>query len=361
MNQPTRHLPGLDGLRGIAALVVVFLHGTLFVGNIRYRPDAACLAVDFFFMLSGFVIAHAYDERLAHGMTWRQFMAVRIIRLYPMLLLGTAMGAVLFIAAHLARHGASVMATLLMAAGSFMLLPVGLAAGTVAYPVNIAAWSLFFEFAANALYGSRFGRVGNRHLVAFVVVSGVAMVPMALWGGPYIEIGLGDPAAFLLGFVRVGYPFWVGVLLFRAVDWNRVPKVPIEAIGLTLALLLLAPVDSALYNLLLVLALFPLIVLFAASAGMGSRTTRACLALGELSYPLYLVHVPILRLINWMGDKIHLGLSPWVLIPGGGILSIVVAHSAAVAFDTLVRGWLSRARNGREPADAGNPTVRVPG
>ncbi|MFL5286868.1 MAG: acyltransferase family protein [Rhodopila sp.] len=146
MNQPTRHLPGLDGLRGIAALVVVFLHGTLFVGNIRYRPDAACLAVDFFFMLSGFVIAHAYDERLAHGMTWRQFMAVRIIRLYPMLLLGTAMGAVLFIAAHLARHEAGVMATLLMAAGSFMLLPVGLAAGTVAYPVNIAAWSLFFEW-----------------------------------------------------------------------------------------------------------------------------------------------------------------------------------------------------------------------
>src|SRR5690348_15151808 len=298
MNQPTRHLPGLDGLRGIAAFIVVFLHGTVYVGRIDYRPQAACLAVDFFFLLSGFVIAHAYDGRLKRSMTWRQFMTARIIRLYPMLLIGTAMGAVLFIPAHLARHELSTTATLLVAAGSFALIPAGLAAGAMAYPVNIAAWSLFFEFAVNVLYGSRFGRLGNRHLVALVVVSGAGLVPVALWGGPYIDIGFGDPVTFLLGFVRVSYPFWIGVLLVRTIGQSPVPKIRIEAIGLILALLLLAPVDSADYNLVLLLALFPLIVLFAASAGMGNRTARACLALGELSYPLYLVHVPILHLVN---------------------------------------------------------------
>src|SRR4051794_36570022 len=213
MSQPARHLPGLDGLRGIAALVVVFLHGTLFIGNVGYTPDAACLAVDFFFLLSGFVIARAYDERLQRTMTWRQFMIVRLIRLYPMLFAGTAMGAVLFIAVHFQKHELSAATTLLVATGSFALIPAGLAAGTVAYPLNIAAWSLFFEFAANALYGSPFGRLNNRRLTVFVCVSGVAMVPMALWGGPYIEIGFGSPLAFLLGAVRVTYPFWIGVLL----------------------------------------------------------------------------------------------------------------------------------------------------
>src|SRR6476646_2510203 len=124
MSQPARHLPGLDGLRGIAALIVVFLHGTLFIGSVGFMPHAACLAVDFFFLLSGFVIAHAYDERLKCGMTWRQFMTVRIIRLYPMLFAGTAMGALLLIGAHFEKHTFSAAMTLLLAAGAFVLLPL---------------------------------------------------------------------------------------------------------------------------------------------------------------------------------------------------------------------------------------------
>jgi peptidoglycan/LPS O-acetylase OafA/YrhL len=231
MSGHSRHFAGLDGLRGVAAFIVMFLHGTLFIENVGYTPSAACLAVDFFFMLSGFVVAHAYDERLELSMTWRQFMIVRMIRLYPMLFVGTAMGGLLFVLSQFQKHEFDILVSVLIAIGSFALLPVGLVVGTIAFPANIAAWSLFFEFVVNALYGSRFGRLSNRHLVAFVAASGVAMIPMAIWGGPYIRIGFGTPTAFLLGFVRVTYPFWAGVLLFRVLQSRTIPRVPIAIIG----------------------------------------------------------------------------------------------------------------------------------
>jgi len=121
-------------------------------------------------LLSGFVVAYAYDERPGRSsLTWRQFMAVRMIRLYPMLS-----------QAH--KHEFHVPTLLLVAAGSFAVLPTGLAVGTVAYPLNIAVWSLFFEFAINAVYGSRFGKLGKWSLAAPVVASRVALdEPVRRW------------------------------------------------------------------------------------------------------------------------------------------------------------------------------------
>jgi peptidoglycan/LPS O-acetylase OafA/YrhL len=277
----TKHFAGLDGLRGIAAFVVVFLHGTLFIKNTGYSPPAACTAVDFFFMLSGFVVAHAYDERLHQMMTWRQFMAVRLIRLYPMLFFGTAMGGLLFVVSQYHDHQFDPSVSVLIMIGSFVLLPVGLAAGTVAYPLNIAAWSLFFEFAVNALYGSGAGRMTDRRLAGLVAVSGLALVPVAVWGGPYIEIGFGTLPAFLLGFVRVSYPFWAGVLLFRVFPPHVLPNMPVGVAGVVLALALLAPVDNPGYNLSLILVLFPVLVVFGASARPGGRSAHACSVLGR--------------------------------------------------------------------------------
>ena len=344
MSEPTKHFTGLDGLRGVAALVVVFLHGTLFIEHVGYTPDAACLAVDFFFLLSGFVVAHAYDGRLDRIMTWREFITVRIIRLYPMLFVGTAVGGLLFVLSRLQTHELDIWISVLIAIGSFALLPVGFAAADIGYPVNVAAWSLFFEFFANALYGSRFGRLSNRRLVVFVAVSGVALIPMALWGGPYIRIGFGTPAAFLLGFVRVTYPFWVGVLLFRVFQLRVMPKLPIAMIGATLALLLLAPVNDPTYNLVLVLAVFPVIVLFGACAVPGNRTAHACAFLGRLSYPLYLIHVPVFRIANRLAERMHLGISPWVLIIAGSVASVIAAEALLISFDQPVRRWLSQLR-----------------
>jgi peptidoglycan/LPS O-acetylase OafA/YrhL len=343
-DKPSKHFIGLDGLRGVASFAVVFFHGTLFIENAGYTPYAASLAVDFFFLLSGFVVAHAYDARLERAMTGRQFMTIRIIRLYPMLFVGTAVGGLLFVMAQFQKHDVNHYVILLIAIGSFALIPVGLAASGVAYPVNAAMWSMFFEFAVNALYSSRFGRLGNRNLAIFVAISGFALIPMAIWGGPYDRIGFASPTSFLLGFVRATYPFWAGVLLFRVVPLHVMPKLPIVIIGAALTSLLLAPVNSPTYNLLLVLAVFPAIVALGASAAVGNRLRHACSWLGRLSYPLYLIHIPVFRIANRAADRIHV--SPWALIVGGSILSVIAADVLLVAFDEPVRKWLSQVHQG---------------
>ena len=343
----TRHLPkqhflGLDGLRGVAAFIVVFLHGTL-TFDTRYIPGAACLAVDFFFMLSGFVLAYAYDERLGSGrMTLRQFMTARIVRLYPMLFVGTAMGGLLSALSQMQKHAFDLATFVPVLTGSFLLLPIGLAVGAAAYPLNIAVWSLFFEFFINVIYGSSFGKLGKRSLATLLATSAVALIGMAAWGGPYLLIGFATPAKFLLGFVRVVYPFWAGVLLFRAAHLRTMPSVPIGLIGLVLALLLLAPVDAPAYDLLLVLLVFPVLVAFAACASLGSLTARVCSTLGRLSYPLYLVHWPVYRMIHGLSAAMHPGISPWVMIVGGAAVSVVAAEVLLVAIDEPVRTRLGR-------------------
>ena len=350
-DSPKQHFPGLDGLRGVAALVVVFLHGTM-TFDVGYVPGAACLAVDFFFLLSGFVIACAYDEKLGRGgMTWRRFMAVRTIRLYPMLFVGTAMGGLLFVLAQAHRHEFHFYAPSAIVAGSFALLPVGLAVGLLAYPLNVPVWSLFFEFVANALYGTRFGKLGTGSLAAFVAGSGIALIAMATSGGPYLYIGFGTPAKFLLGFVRVAYPFWAGVFLFRAVQLRKVPSVPISVVGFVLASLLLAPFDGPAYSLPLILVAFPVLVAFGARAGFGNLTARLCSAAGRVSYPLYLTHWPVYRVVYRISETTHLTAFPWVMLIGGAVVSVAVAETLLVAFDEPTRAWLTgRLRSGHSRA-----------
>ena len=87
----------LDGLRGVAAMLVVAFH--LFETYFHMAPDQPInhgyLAVDFFFVLSGFVIGYAYDDRW-DKMSLGNFFKRRLIRLHPMLMFGTLFGAMMF-------------------------------------------------------------------------------------------------------------------------------------------------------------------------------------------------------------------------------------------------------------------------
>ena len=332
-----QHFLGLDGLRGVAAFVVMFLHGAMYIG-VGYIPPAACLAVDFFFLLSGFVIAYAYDERLARGMSWRQFMTVRTIRLYPMLCFGTVAGVIPFVLSEvIQKHQFDLLTSLLMTAGSLVLLPVGLAVGDLAaYPLNAPVWSLFFEFVIGALYATRFGDIRTRTLTTFVAAAAIALISMAVWRGPFTcdcALWVASPSRFLLGFIRVTYPFWAGVLLFRVAVLRALPRVPISLIGGVLATLLLLPVDSSVYNVLLVLVVFPILVALATQAYIGNTMARVCSFLGRLSYPLYLIHWPVFRVIHGLVGM-H---SPWVALVVGGIISTVAAEVVLIVFDEPLR------------------------
>lgn len=91
-----KHFMGLDGLRGVAALIVVIYHRRFWVAG--FEDWHGYLAVDFFFLPSGFVISHAYGGRLASGqLSPDRFAVARVIRLYPLIVLGAVLGTVSFV------------------------------------------------------------------------------------------------------------------------------------------------------------------------------------------------------------------------------------------------------------------------
>ena len=99
-NDSKQHYALLDGLRGVAAFLVVWYHifeGYAFAsGSMITMVNHGYLAVDFFFMLSGFVISYAYDDRWNKTIDYKGFFKRRLIRLHPMVVLGAIIGAITF-------------------------------------------------------------------------------------------------------------------------------------------------------------------------------------------------------------------------------------------------------------------------
>jgi peptidoglycan/LPS O-acetylase OafA/YrhL len=210
-------------MRGVAAIFVVKFHALSMLGNQLNQEDY--LAVDLFFCLSGFVLAHAYEKKLENGMSVHQFMVIRLIRLYPLYILGTAIG-LLFEAHHLAFHAntSSNFASLLREAipSAFMLPATAGSDMNMLYPLNPPAWSLFFELLVNIFFAVLVIRnaASNKCLLAIAAVSAVALVALSI--GPQPQPVWPFPlnygwrwGIFLGGIPRVTYSFFMGVLLSR--------------------------------------------------------------------------------------------------------------------------------------------------
>jgi peptidoglycan/LPS O-acetylase OafA/YrhL len=155
------HYPILDGLRGVAALIVVTFHlaEPLSTGRLDNLVNHGYLAVDFFFLLSGFVIGYAYDDRW-HKMTVGDFFKRRIERLQPMVILGTTLGAIGFYFTDSTLwpliHTIPVWKMLVVMIIGYTILPVPLSLDIRGWeemhPLNSVGWSLLFEYMANFLY-----------------------------------------------------------------------------------------------------------------------------------------------------------------------------------------------------------------
>ena len=362
------HYELLDGLRGVAAILVVFYHifeGLAFAGDSNITTlNHGHIAVDFFFILSGFVISYAYDDRW-NEMTVGGFFKRRLIRLHPMLVMGAVIGAISFAIAGFEKWGDKgtasvgwVMVAMLLT--MFMIpavpgAPYEVRGNGEMFPLNGPGWSLFFEYIGNILYALFIRRLSTRVLALLTVLLGA----VHCWyfvggesGGDAVAVGwtLGN-AGFWGGMLRMMFPFTMGMLLARTFTSRKV-KGAFWTCSLVLVVLFAMPhIESdgevnlnALYEVLCIAVIFPMLVRLAACGSCGAVTGRVCRALGDISYPLYIVHYPIMYLFYaWLIEK-----KVYTLNECLGVAALVVVSSIVLAllclklYDEPVRRWLTR-------------------
>ncbi len=306
------HYDILDGLRGVAALLVIVYH--VFECFDWTPVPHGYLAVDFFFVLSGFVIGYAYDSRWNEGLTVGHFFKRRLIRLHPMVVMGALIGALCFFLQGSVRwDGSHVSAGWVMVAMLMGMLMLPLWPGAAAdvrgngelFPLNGPSWSLFFEYIGNILYALLLRRLSTRWLAAVAAVSGVLLTGIAVHDG-YLGVGWSMMDGGLwTGLVRMLFPYSLGMLMARVFKpvkrvrgafWSC--AIIIFLVGcLPLAFSGVAPWQNGLYDALCVILVFPCLVWLGASQlTVGTATRRVSRFLGELSYPLYAVHYPLMYL-----------------------------------------------------------------
>ncbi len=353
----------LDGLRGVAALLVIVYH--VFECFDWSPVPHGYLAVDFFFVLSGFVIGYAYDSRWQEGLSVARFFKRRLIRLHPMVILGALIGAVCFLIQGSVRwDGTPVSIGWVMIAMLLGMLMLPLYPGASAdvrgngelFPLNGPSWSLFFEYIGNILYALLLWRLSTRWLAVVAAVSGICLAHIALSDG-YLGVGwsMADSGLWT-GMVRMLFPYSVGMLMARVFKPMRVKNafwccgIVILLVGcLPLTFGELVPWMNGLYDALCVILVFPCLVWLGASQqAVNGLTRRVSHFLGELSYPLYAVHYPLMYLfyahIGFNGDLVpivKLG-DVWPVAVALPVACILLAWLCWRLYDSPVRRFLAR-------------------
>jgi peptidoglycan/LPS O-acetylase OafA/YrhL len=289
MDRGGRYL-GLDGMRGIAAIMVVLFHAKVLALH-------GYLSVDLFFMMSGFVIARTYEPRFQSGrIDLKAYMLQRLARLYPMLALGGLVGLAMTLAGLQPWAPNDSVDLTLAIVSQFTLIPF-LAASTAPFPLNNPQWSIVWELVANFVHARGLYRVGVRMLLPIIAAAAAVLTYYALTEH-LLAVGV-EMNALPAGISRAAFGFFTGVVLCRTRDrWE--PRIPSVSIVIPISVLCLAAmmpptlvpqgVAFGLYDLFVVTTLFPLLVMLGARARAGKLSE----ALGHLSYPLYAFTEPLL-------------------------------------------------------------------
>lgn len=316
--QTKRHFTTLDGLRGIAALIVVLSH----LGETFDLPRCvahAHLAVEFFFLLSGFVLAYAYDDRW-QGMSVLGFFKRRLVRLHPLVPLSVLLGIVPLILLSGDRlPGGSPTRFALLALGCALMIP--------AFPVqamnpfNGPVWTLFYEYFANILYALFLRRIGKKTLIALLAVAAAAttlvLLRIDLFGlllhyGYTSKAGWSfKPAHFYVTATRLAFPLLAGMLICRAKLIIRTKNAfwPCAAVMATILLVPVFPGENVwrgglangVYELVMTLVVLPCLLMAGAGDEKDASGVTATFArlLGEIAFPLYMTHYPFRMLLGW--------------------------------------------------------------
>jgi peptidoglycan/LPS O-acetylase OafA/YrhL len=336
----------LDGMRGVAALVVITDHVPSL--TLMSLLPGRYLAVDFFFALSGFVLAHVYGARLSGGMTMPSFLRVRLIRLYPLYLFATIAGALILFASlykgWVEAPWTEVVATLLFGA-ALLPTPQGLAVFGSPFPLNGPAWSLFFELLVNVVYALLAPRLTARLILVLLAVSGAALIVTAFWFGR-LDVGF-LWSNFAGGFPRVAFAFFAGVMVYRwRATWTA-PALPAWVCVAAMLAIFAMPAQGVwrpVFDLTAAMVLFPLLIAFAANARSAGPMLRTYATMGLLSYGIYVLQVPVRDWSYLLLDKFAPGvelLGIWrvLIVTGATVAAAAVLH---MVYDLPARRFLAR-------------------
>ena len=367
----------LDGLRGVAAILLVVFHllQTYFHDGHNNPVNHGYMAVDFFFVLSGFVIGYAYDDRWDRMTTW-SFFKRRLIRLHPMVIFGTLLGALLFYFGDCPVFplikDSSVWKVIVCMLLGFTMIPIGrgmdIRGWGETYPLNGPIWSLQWEYLANILYALFFRRLGKVALAFCVALFAALTVILCLnidllgvlgarSNDSYTVVGgVGlTPDQLQIGFTRLLYPFFCGLLLSR-MGWLIKLRGGFWWCSLLVAGLMCMPWmglsadgdgrwTNGLYECVCILVAFPLIVSIGAGSSVkGGKTEAINKFLGKISYPIYITHYPLVYVqISWAYNHADAPLGQHIFVSVGTfIMAIGVAYAAYRLYDLSVREWLKR-------------------
>ncbi|MCK9160627.1 MAG: acyltransferase [Bacteroidaceae bacterium] len=359
------HYDILDGLRGVAAIMVVLFH--LFeTHNHGIHSEQIInhgyLAVDFFYVLSGFVIGYAYDDRWGK-MSLGNFFKRRLVRLHPMIIMGMTIGLITFyFQAGPAFPGIAdtpIWKLLLVFIIGCTLIPIckslDFRGWTEMHPLDGPAWSLFYEYIANLIYGLFIHRFSKKWLAFLVFIFACVTIEFTTYGSKegYIIGGwcIWDPAQVRIGLTRLLYPFFAGLLLSRVAKLKHYDHSFLMCSLLVIVLLSIPNIGgnthqwmNGLYESLCIIVLFPLIVFMGASGNVtGKRASKVCRFLGDISYPLYITHYSFVYLYtSWQSKTsatIQQGIPMMILV---FVVSITVAYCSMHFYDLPVRAWLKK-------------------
>jgi peptidoglycan/LPS O-acetylase OafA/YrhL len=357
------HYPILDGLRGVAAMMVVLFHLCEANSNGPYEQliNHGYLAVDFFFVLSGFVIGYAYDDRWGK-LTIGGFYKRRLERLQPMVIMGMLIGAACFYFgdSHMwpMIHTVPVWKMLLIMLIGFTLIPIpvtwDIRGWQEMHPLNGPGRSLFFEYIANILYAIGLRKLSKTALTVFVLMAAAALIQYSVTckSGDMTGGWSLNEEQLRIGFTRLLYPFFAGLLLSRIIKPGHINNAFLLCSVLLLVVFCVPRIGdpphawlNGLFESLSIIFVFPFIVYLGASGIIkGVRENKICTFLGDISYPIYITHYAFIYIYTgWVSDNKHAPLE-LKLIYGAltFAISIIFAYLSLKYYDEPVRAWLKK-------------------
>lgn len=291
----------LDGIRGIAAIFVLTRHTGYFWNFSLYR---SYLAVDLFFILSGFVIANSYDEKIrTKSISIVDFFIIRIVRLYPIFILSCGFCILTLIWKIIFKNNFSnineILSIIIL---SIFLFPSKMTGDNSLFPINGPYWSLFFEIISNIIYAA-IRPFLNSFLLATIVMLFGTIVSIGAVNNGNLDIGFGwGITSNIMGFSRSMFGIFFGLMLHRHMDFfsKYLKKISPWFSILSIVLILTSPNVkhfNSIIDIISVIIIFPICVLLSAKS-LKSKIDNVFVLLGSASYPIYVLHKPFGEIVN---------------------------------------------------------------